>query len=148
MHPRQRKNTTIFSHKRASRETDNWMDSTIQESRTNLRQHKGLLLCISCRASGPERQKHESAQKVGFLPIPERAPKSALFAHFFTHFLHKKCGFAHFWALFLESAETPLFVQIHVFALRALRLDRKYTKVDLWSIILPDFVWHWTLKAR
>ena len=28
---------------------------------------------------------------------------------------------------FLESAETPLFVQINVFPVRALRLDRKYT---------------------
>ena len=37
--------------------------------------------------------------------------------------------FSHFLALFLESAETPLSVQIHLFAVWALRLDRKYTKV-------------------
>ena len=54
------------------------------------------------------------------------------------HFLRKKCTksaqkvrfsalFAHFSALFLESAETPLFVQINVFAVWPLRLDRKYT---------------------
>ena len=35
--------------------------------------------------------------------------------------------FPHFLALFLESAETPLFVEINVFAVWALRLDRKYT---------------------
>ena len=34
----------------------------------------------------------------------------------------------HFLALFLESAETPLFVQINVFAVWDLRLDRKYTR--------------------
>ena len=69
---------------------------------------------------------------MGFPPIPERAPKSVqnrTFCALFTHFLHKKCGFAHFLALFLESAETPLFVQINVFAVRALRLDRKYTNL-------------------
>ena len=50
------------------------------------------------------------------------------------HFLRKKCAFCtqkvpfpHFLRLFLESAETPLFVQINVFAVWALRLDRKYT---------------------
>ena len=36
--------------------------------------------------------------------------------------------FGHFLALFLESAETPLFVQTNVFAVWPLRLDRKYTK--------------------
>ena len=45
----------------------------------------------------------------------------------FVHFLRKKCGSPHFSALFLESAETPLFVQINVFAVWPLRLDRKYT---------------------
>ena len=30
----------------------------------------------------------------------------------------KKCGFAHFLALFLESVESPLSVQINVFAVR------------------------------
>ena len=33
--------------------------------------------------------------------------------------------FRHFSALFLESAETPLFVQINVFAVWPLRLDRR-----------------------
>ena len=37
--------------------------------------------------------------------------------------------FRHFSALFLESAETPLFVQINVFAVWPLRLDRKYTSL-------------------
>ena len=45
-------------------------------------------------------------------------------------FLHKQCGFAHFLALFLASAETPLFVQINVLPVRALRLDRKYTSLN------------------
>ena len=36
------------------------------------------ILCISIRASEPKRaRKHSSAQKVGFAPISERAPKSA-----------------------------------------------------------------------
>ena len=43
------------------------------------------------------------------------------------HFLRKKCGSWHFLALFLESAGTPLSAQINVFAVWALRLDRKYT---------------------
>ena len=56
-----------------------------------------------------------------------------------VHFLHTKRGFLHFLALFLESAETPLFGQINVFAVWALRLDRQYTTlgvpegVNLWS---------------
>ena len=43
--------------------------------------------------------------------------------------MRKQCGFVHFRVLSLESAETSLFVQINVFAVRALRLDRKYTTV-------------------
>ena len=50
----------------------------------------------------------------------QKVRKTALFAHF----LRKKCGFPHFLVLFLESAETTLFVQINVFAVWALRLDR------------------------
>ena len=67
---------------------------------------------------------------MGFPPIPERAPKSAenrTFCVKSAQKMRKKCGFPHFWALFLESAETPLFLQINVFAVWALRLDRKYT---------------------
>ena len=48
------------------------------------------------------------------------------------HFLHTFCTksavLRTFCALFLESAATPLFVQINVFAVRALRLDRRYTQ--------------------
>ena len=47
--------------------------------------------------------------------------------------LRKKCGFPHFLALFPESAETPPFVQINVFAVWALRLGRKYTIPDYTS---------------
>ena len=74
---------------------------------------------------------------MGFPPIPERVPKSAekvrrtaLFAHFLCTFCAKSAvlrTFRHFSALFLESAEAPLFVQINVFAVWPLRLDRKYT---------------------
>ena len=44
-----------------------------------------------------------------------------------SHFLCKKCvkiAQKHFLVLFLEFAETPLFVQLHVFAVWALRLER------------------------
>ena len=60
-----------------------------------------------------------------------KVPKSAenrTSCAFFVHFLRKKCGSPHFSALFLESAETPLFMQINVFAVWPLRLDRKYTR--------------------
>ena len=55
-------------------------------------------LCILIRAS---------AQKVGFPPVAERPPKS-LQTVLFALLLCKKCGFAHFLALFLQLAETPL----------------------------------------
>ena len=67
---------------------------------------------------------------MGFPPIPERVPKSAenrTFCAKRVQKMRKKCGSPHFSALFLESAETPLFVQINVFAILPLRLDRKYT---------------------
>ena len=74
--------------------------------------------------------------KVGFPPIPERAPKSAPKAHFWRSFCTKSALFEHFWALFLESAkphflrrqsaETPLFAQTNVFAFWALWLKLKY----------------------
>ena len=92
-------------------------------------------LCISCRASEPKRQKHWSAEKWGFRRFQkefQKMRKTALFAHF----LRKKCGFPHFLALFLESAETPLFLQINVFAVWALRLDRKYTIMDVRTCML------------
>ena len=63
--------------------------------------------------------------------------KTALFAQKVC----KKCGFPHFLALILESAGTPLFVQINVFAVWALRLDRKYTTFGvegLSSLALPE----------
>ena len=59
-------------------------------------------------------------------------PKSAenrSFCAFFVHFLRKKCGSPHFSALFGTLSGiggTPLFVQINVFAVWPLRLDRKY----------------------
>ena len=68
-------------------------------------------------------------------------PKSALFAQK----VYKKYAksavlrtFRHFSALFLESAETPLFVQINVFAVWPLRLDRKYT-IQKSGFIRADF---------
>ena len=60
----------------------------------------------------------KSAEEVGFPPIPERGPKKKVC---------KTAPFAHCLVPFLESAETPLFLQINVFAVWALRLDRKYT---------------------
>ena len=89
-----------------------------------------LVLCISGRASEPKRQKHSSAQKVGFPPIPESAPKSAenrTFCVKNAHLLRKKCGFPHFFGTLSEISGNPTFVQIKVFAVWALRLDRKYT---------------------
>ena len=52
--------------------------------------------------------------------------------------------FRHFSALFLESAETPLFVQINVFAVWPLRLDRKYTILGL-SFAPPS---RWILQGH
>ena len=60
--------------------------------------------------------------------------RTALFAHFLYTFCAKSSvfrTFRHFPALFLESAETPLFVQINVFAVWPLRLDRKYTNLGI-----------------
>ena len=54
----------------------------------------------------------------------QRVRKTALFAHFLHTFGTKSVVL-----LFLESAEPPLFVQINVFAVQALRLDWKYTKL-------------------
>ena len=69
--------------------------------------HTNLILCISCRASEAKRQKHQSAQKVGFPPIPKRVPKSAekcgephFLRIFCAFFLRKKRGSPHLSALF------------------------------------------------
>ena len=44
-----------------------------------------------------------------------------------------KYAFAHFWALFLESAETPLFfLQINAFAVWALWLELEFTRLKAW----------------
>ena len=59
----------------------------------------------------------------------QKVRKTALFMQKVCKKVHKKCGVAHFLLLFLELAETSLFVQINVFAVRALRLDRKYTNI-------------------
>ena len=59
--------------------------------------------------------------------------------------MRKKCGslrtFRHFLTLFLESAETPPFVQINVFAVWPLRLDRKYT-----SIVVIHHLWRFPVN--
>ena len=72
---------------------------------------------------------------MGFPPIPERAPKSAKTAFFFLRkkyaFFTQKVRFsALFGTKFLVLAETPLFVQINVFAVWALRLDRNCTRAS------------------
>ena len=64
---------------------------------------------------------------MGFPPIPERAPQSAQNCTF-AQKVYKKCGFAHFEALFLESAETPLSAQINYLAILALWLVLKFTR--------------------
>ena len=76
--------------------------------------------------SGVSTDSSKSAEKC------RKVRRTALFAQK----MYKKCAksavlrtFRHFSALFLESAETPLFVQINVFAVWPLRLDRKYTNV-------------------
>ena len=67
-------------------------------------------------------QKHSSEQKVGFLPIPERAPKSAKQCAFFAILLARKYVFVHFFVLFLDYFRslsgldgTPHFVHFDVF---------------------------------
>ena len=79
---------------------------------------------LICTKSGVSADSRKSAEKC-------RKVRRTLFAQK----MYKKCAksavlrtfFAHFSALFLESAETPLFVQIKVFAVWPLRHDRKYT---------------------
>ena len=80
-----------------------------------------------CTKSGVSADSRKSAEKC------RKVRRTALFAQK----LYKKCAksavlrtFRHFSALFLESAETPLFVQINVFAVWPLRLDRKYTILE------------------
>ena len=75
---------------------------------------------LVCTKSGVSADSRKSAKKCGKPHFYRK--KCAL--------LCKKCGFPRFLALFLESAETPLFVQINVFAVWALRLDRKYTRIN------------------
>ena len=79
---------------------------------------------LICTKSGVSADSRKSAK------ICAKSAENRTFCANSAHFLRKKCGFPHFLALFLESAETPLFVQINVFAVWALRLDRKYTKLD------------------
>ena len=65
-------------------------------------------------------------QKWGFRRFQKeslKARETALFAYV----LHEMRAFAHFWVLFLESVETPLFAQINVFAVWALWLELKFT---------------------
>ena len=84
-----------------------------------------------CTKSGVSADSRKSAEKCG------KVQRTALFAHFLYTFCAKSAvlrTFPHFSALFLESAETPLFVQINVFAIWPLRLDRKYTRFDLFHL--------------
>ena len=89
---------------------------------------------LICTKSGASADSRKSAEKC------RKARRTALFAQK----VYKKCAksavlrtFWHFSALFLESAETPLFVQINVFAVWPLRLDRKYTSVNFPGPFLP-----------
>ena len=81
---------------------------------------------LICTKSGVSADSRKSAKKC------RKVRRTALFAHFLCIFCAKSAvlrTFRHFLALFLESAETPLFVQINVFAVWPLRLDRKYTRL-------------------
>ena len=76
---------------------------------------------LICTKSGVSADSRKSAEKC------RKVRRTALFAHFLYTFCAKSAvlrTFRHFSALFLESAETPLFVQINVFAVWPLRLDR------------------------
>ena len=69
-------------------------------------------------------------KKLGFPPIPQRVPKGAEKCGN-PHFLRKNCAESAvcrtFWHSFWNRRKPQLFVQIDVFAVRVLRLDRKYT---------------------
>ena len=89
-----------------------------------------LKLCISCRSLRARTAKTLICTKSGVSADSRKSAKKCAKPHFLRTFyilFAQKVRFAHFVVLFLESAETPLFVQINVFAVRALRLDRKYT---------------------
>ena len=80
---------------------------------------------LICAKSGVSAEFQKECRKVR---------RTALFAQNLYTFCAKSAvlrAFLHFSALFLESAETPLFVQINVFAVWPLRLDRKYTIADM-----------------
>ena len=80
---------------------------------------------LICTKSGVSADSRKSAKKC------RKVRRTALFTHFLCIFCAKSAvlrAFRHFLALFLESAETPLFVQINLFAVWPLRLDRKYTR--------------------
>ena len=79
---------------------------------------------LICTKSGVSADSRKSAKKY------RKVRRTALFGTFYTLFAQKvrfSALFRYFLALFLESAETPLLVQINVFAVWPLRLDRKYT---------------------
>ena len=83
---------------------------------------------LICTKSGVSADSRKSAKKY------RKVRRTALFAHFLYTFCAKSAvlrTFRYFLALFLESAETPHFVQINVFAVWPLRLDRKYTTLAL-----------------
>ena len=87
--------------------------------RSSLRAQTAKTLTSICTKSGVSADSRKSAKKCGKPPFCVK--KCALFT--------QKVRFSALLALFLESAETPLFVQINVFAVWALRLDRKYTRL-------------------
>ena len=69
---------------------------------------------------------------MGYPPIPERAPKKCANTTLFVQKACNKCGFAHFWALFLEPAETetPLIAQISYLVISALWLVMHFKSQD------------------
>ena len=72
-----------------------------------------------CTKSGVSADSRKSTKK---------GAKPHFLGTFYTYFA-QKVQFCARLVLFLESVEAPLFVQINVFAVRALRLDGKYTRL-------------------
>ena len=80
---------------------------------------------LICTKSGVSADSRKSAKKCR--KVWKTQHNYAVFCALFAQKV-RFSALRHFLALFLESAETPLFVQINVFPVWPLRLDRKYTK--------------------
>ena len=108
-----------------------------------LKEDEGQTLSLLCvfpvepqRPNGKNINLHKKWGFRRFQKECRKVPKSAenrTFCAFFVHFLAQKVRFSALFGTFRPSfwnrqKKTPLFVQINVFAVWPLRLDRKYTK--------------------